>query len=262
MSLRYGVVFILFIFIILFLAYKNYEVWSQPKFALTPQNKMNKKLDDKMTGGSTPKSLKEPAPAPDSFRMIEEKNIFNPTRKEFSVLNVEQQQKLAVRPQIILYGVVITGDYQSASIANPGRPLHKGEREEMTVKLGDRIGDYQVKAILPDRIIVEAKGDAFDVLLYDPRTPKKRMGVKTEGRPAEITRTTPGSGPAKMVPPIPTGEIRPPSTPPVLPKPIEPTGERMAEPPVSPPVPTTPGDPGVGRGQRIIRPVPLPENEG
>ena len=44
----------------------------------------------------------------------------------------------------------------------------------MTVKLGDQIGEFKLAKILPDRITMEAAGDSFEVLLYDPRTPKTK----------------------------------------------------------------------------------------
>jgi FKBP-type peptidyl-prolyl cis-trans isomerase len=84
---------------------------------------------------------------------------------------------------VILYGVTIAGDFQAASLVNPGRPLKKGERETMTVKIGEKIGEYKLAKIQPDRITMESNGDSFEVLLYDSRNPKKRMEVnkKKEG---------------------------------------------------------------------------------
>ena len=111
--------------------------------------------------------------AVNSYVSIGQRNIFSPERREFSS-TPGGQSKPTPRPQIILYGVVITPDYQSASVLNPGRPLYKGERETKTIKVGDQMGGYKLAKILPDRITMEAKGDSFDVLLYDPRAPKKR----------------------------------------------------------------------------------------
>lgn len=80
-----------------------------------------------------------------------------------------------VRPQIVLYGVTIFGDYQSASVVNPGRPLRKGERETLTIKIGEKIGEYKLAKVLSDRITLEAEEDTFEVLLYDPKMPKKEL---------------------------------------------------------------------------------------
>ncbi len=103
----------------------------------------------------------------------------------------QEVKKPIVRPQITLYGVTIGENYQSASISYPGRPLQKGEREIMTVKIGDRIGDYKLAKILPDRIGLEAPEDNFEVLLYDARTPKRRVVARTENKPAAVTSTLP-----------------------------------------------------------------------
>ena len=91
-----------------------------------------------------------------------------------------------------LYGVTIVGDYKSASISYAGRPLQKGEREVMTAKIGDRIGQFQLVKILEDRIGLEHPKDRFEVLLYDTRAPKKRVAVKTENKPTAVTSTVPG----------------------------------------------------------------------
>jgi hypothetical protein len=54
-------------------------------------------------------------------------NIFNPERKDFAAIGSGMSAKPVVRPQVILYGVTIAGDYRSASVINSGRPLKKGE---------------------------------------------------------------------------------------------------------------------------------------
>jgi hypothetical protein len=55
------------------------------------------------------------------------------------------------------------------------------------------MGGYKLAKIMPDRITMEAPGDSFDVLLYDPKAPKKRV----ETRIAE----------AKTVQPSPAGPV-------------------------------------------------------
>jgi hypothetical protein len=111
--------------------------------------------------------------------VIAEKNVFNPDRKEFSTAAAAAMSKPISRPQVTLQGFVLAEGYQSASIVNPGRPLHKGERETKSMRIGDMVGEYKLSKILPDRILLEAGEDSFEVLLYDPRSPKKRVEVKT-----------------------------------------------------------------------------------
>jgi hypothetical protein len=133
--------------------------------------------------------------APGAASSISGKNIFSPERKDFPLPGAEGKKPI-VRPKIVLYGVTIAGDYQAASIVNPGRPLRKGERETMTLKIGDKVGEYTLAKILSDRISLEAQGDTFEVLLYDATVPKKRMEVKTETKQAAVTSTSPPPAPA------------------------------------------------------------------
>jgi len=184
-------------------------------------------------------SQKNPASL-QSQLFISEKNIFSPERKDFPILGGNAKKPL-VRPQIVLYGVTIAGDYQVASIVNPGRPLTKGERESMTVKVGDQVGEYKLVKILSDRITMEAEGDSFEVLLYDPKIPKKRVDVKTEvkaGAPSPIPST---ASPVTASPPTSV----------VAPRPISPSEQVAPPPPPLPARPTFPS-PEMRRGRRPV----------
>jgi len=189
--MRYGVLSLLAFIIILLLVFKNYETWMLP-VKVAPERSATQKPVAKVENPPTQMGQKESTPVED-YIFIAEKNLFTPERKEFPVFTPPSQEvkKPVVRPQITLYGVTIGENYQSASISYPGRPLQKGEREIMTVKIGDRIGDYKLAKILPDRIGLEAPEDNFEVLLYDARTPKRRVVARTENKPAAVTSTLP-----------------------------------------------------------------------
>jgi hypothetical protein len=255
MSSRYGVLGFLLFCVVLLLAYKNYEIWSHP-LEWVPKKGAVKKPEAKTESLAT-EGRKEPSPH-ESILVIAEKNIFNPDRIEFPLLPVEQAKPL-VRPQVILYGVMIAGGYQTASVVNPGRPLHKGEREIKTLKLGDQLGDYKLTKILPDRITLEAKEDSFEVLLFDPRFPKRRPEMKTTAKPAEVTSPLPV--PAPVPPPTPAAPRL--TLPPVRPVPLEPTRESVIGTPAPRPVTPTPmPDPGVWTGRRPVRPGAPAEGGG
>lgn len=134
----------------------------------------------------------------------------------------------------------------------------------MTLKAGDRIGEYKLAKILSDRITLEAEEDTFEVLLYDPGVPKRRSDVRTESKPATITSTMPGSAPtsAGVPPPIPPKEpVERPrervqervSTPPPVPRPVTPPftppirNRGIPSYPVPAPVPQMPTTPEMGR---------------
>jgi len=252
MSGRYLTLSLLLVFIILLLFLKNYEIWTYP-VVWAPERETVKKLDKRpesppvMVGQRNPTSIQ-------SYILISEKNIFNSERKEFPIIGTDSRKPM-VRPQVVLYGVTIAGDYKAASIVNPGRSLTKGERELMTVKIGDPVGEYKLTKILSDRITLAVEGDTFEVLLYDPKAPKKRMGVKTESKPATVTSTQPGSVPSAVGAPPPTpptgGPI--PASPPTsvgAPRPITPR-EQVTTPQPSSPTKTFPS-PDMRRGRRPV----------
>ena len=251
MSLKYGIFCLLLSFIVLLLVLKNVDIWTHP-LEFPPEKGTEKKGEKKP---EAPSMVREPKDTTSikSYILIAEKNIFHPERKEFPILGGNAKKPL-VRPQIVLYGVTIAGDYQAASIVNSGRPLTKGERELMTVKIGDQVGEYKLAKILSDRIAMEAEGDTFEVLLYDPRMPKRRMDVKTEVKPATITSTQPTPAPRTAGPPpptAPTGGPVPASPPPSIgaSKPTVPGEQVATPPPTSPVIPTSPPA-DIRRGRR------------
>jgi hypothetical protein len=246
MSFRYGVLCLFLCFVVFLLALKNYELWTQPVGGTLKEGGL-KKAETKIEGPPIMGSQRE-TPSIASYIMISEKNIFNPERKEFSITGLDQSKPMT-RPQIILYGVTLAEDYQSASIVNPGRPMRKGEREMMTLKIGDRVGEYKMIKILPDRIAMEAGEDSFEVFLYDSNMPKRRTAVKTESRPAEITSTSPAPAPA----PVPKAAEAA--------KPAEPPRERVIEPPLPRPLtPPPPSYPSPFMGRRPATPYTPPES--
>lgn len=244
MPLRYGFLSLVAAFVIFLLILKNYEIWTRPIEAGLEKSTA-KKQEAKIENppASAPQKV---AASTQSYVAIAAKNIFSPERKDFPAQSSEGRK--LVRPQIILYGVTISGEYQFASIVNPGRSLLRGERETLSLKVGDKVGGYKLAKIMPDRITMESEGDTFEVLLYDPSMPKKRMDVKTEVKPATVTSAQPtptGPIPKTTVP-------TPPSTSAEAAKPSSPS---QAVAPQSPAMrgPATPS-PDVTRGRRIYYP--------
>jgi hypothetical protein len=196
MTLRHGVLCLLALVTIVLLAFENYETWTAPIEPVS-QKAGPKKASVKPERSKSPADQKDSNARPSvaSYIFIAEKNPFHPDRKEFPIPEVPKVEvkKPIVRPQVTLYGVTIVGDYQSATISYPGRPLQKGEKETITVRIGDQIGEYKVSQITQDRIGLKTEEDSFEVNLYDTKVPKKRTSVKTENRPAAIVSAVPGS---------------------------------------------------------------------
>ncbi len=208
-------------------------------------------------------SIKKPEEKP--YTTLVEKNIFSPERKEFPFFTPSpipgSIQKPQVRPQVILSGITLAGEYQAATIIQIGKSVGKGERETLILKLGERIGEYKLTKILPDRIVLEAEGDQFEVLLYDPTKPKTRRIVRTESKPTTVTTSLPGpspipaSQPSSPIPGTLPIEKREPATP--ISSSPAPGSERMVTPPMPTPIPqfSTPSTPPTYSPRRR---VPLP----
>jgi hypothetical protein len=277
MTQRYGVLCSLLFFIVLILGYENYSAWSPPGLPGAKKDP-GRKVEGKAEPYSGIAVPKESVPR-EAFNVIGEKNIFNPERKEFSTAAAGMGAKPVTRPQITLYGVVMVGEYESATIVNPGRTLHKGERETKTIKVGEAVGDYKLAKILPDRIVMEGGEDSFEVLLYDPRSPKRRLEMRTPAAPAAVTSTSPSATPPGMPQPTPPGAMLPPSPAPGMPPPaavprsVTPFPAPRAPGPgspgtlpegvyqapgqsVAPSAPPSVPDPGLWRGRRPISPAP------
>jgi hypothetical protein len=261
MTLKYGVFCLLALFIVVLLAIKNHETWTGPVSAV-PEKAAPKK------SGVKPETLPPQKEQKDqdsiaSYISVAEKNPFHPERTEFPVFLTlteppKEVKKAIVRPQVTLYGVTLAGDYRSASVSYPGRPLQKGEREAVNVKIGDRVGEYKLAKIAEDRIVLEGPEDGFEVLLYDAKAPKKRVYARTESKPAAVTSTLPGSpeppkpgGPTAAVVPAPAAPERPAAAAvPGRPRSSAPPG--IAEAPASnPSASTTPYPPTGSRTRRF-----------
>jgi len=249
MSWRYGVFSLLLFVAVVLLAMKNYDVWTQPMETLQEEGRA-KKGETRVDEAPVTGRQKETTSIASTIA-ISEKNIFHPDRREFSITTPEQSKPMS-RPQIILYGITITKDYQAASLVHPGRPLQKGEREMITLKIGEKVGEYKLAKILPDRITMESGDDSFDVLLYDTSAPKKRAVVRTEVRPPEVKSTAPAPSSHAPVPVPKAAEA---------PKPGEPSRERVMEAPLPRPVtPAPPSYPSTLRGRRPVSPYTPPES--
>ncbi len=263
MSPRYAVIGLVALCLIFLLILKNYETWTRP-IETVPERTSVKKQEAKVENPPAVRPQKVAGIAQPGAAIIAGKNIFSPDRRDFPVQSSETRK--VVRPQIVLYGVTIAGDYQFASIVNPGRRLLRGEREMLSVKVGDKVGDYKLANISSDRITLEAEGDVFEVLLYDPKTPKKRVEVRTETKPAAVT-STPHAAPTPQLPagqpprasapgtvpttppPVTARPVPTPTAPTQVPRPVFPTrrGRMMyspgAGPQATPGTPATPATP-------------------
>lgn len=246
MTLRYGLLCFLAAFIIFLLVLKNYETWTSPPAGLSERGEVQAPGPKPEASQAAPARTGQDEKASiSSFIFISEKNPFHPDRKEFPIITVEppkEVKKPVTRPQVTLYGVMIAGEQRSASISYP-RPLQKGEREVFSARIGDKVGEYKIAKISEDRIMLEAPGDGFEVLLFDSKAPKKRVEARTVNQPAAITSTVAGPpAPEKPKPgvPAPAGALERP----IQERVVEAPAPRAVTPALVPvpgaPAPTTP----------------------
>ena len=223
MSPRYVTLSLVALCIIFLLILKNYETWTR-SVEITPERTTVKKQETKIENPPAARPQKVEGMTQHDAATIAAKNIFSPDRRDFAAQSSEARR--IVRPQIILYGTTIGDDYQFASIVNPGRSLLRGERETMSLKVGDKVGDYKLAKVLPDRIVMEGGEDSFEVLLHDAKTPKKRTEVRTETKPAapDAPKTAPPAVAGTAPPVPPTVTTRPIA--PIQPRPVLPTTRR------------------------------------
>jgi type II secretory pathway component PulC len=199
-SKKYFVPNILLSFAILVIAIENYETWNHPAELLPDKRIAPEKSEIKNENPPMTASTKEPTSV-QSYYLISEKNIFSPERTDFPTpAATAEAEKPIARPQVILYGVAIGENYQSAAVVNPGRTLRKGEGETLNLKVGEKIGEYTLTKILPDRITMKGDGDTFEVLLYDYKNPKRYVEPRPKSEPSMIaslqTASAPNSGEA------------------------------------------------------------------
>ena len=194
MAKKYYLINLLLILIIAFLMDENYKEWTNPLPAgKEPVGSKQKTMVAMSSSTAGKKEKLDPA----VFQSVSNKNIFSPDRKEFPVALVKPEiGKPPSRPNIELFGIAVGPEFHSAMINNPTRRADRGERETITVREGDQVGEYKVVTITEDRITLESSGDSFDVMLYDSAKPKKRPAVA-----ATTTPTSPTARPPTPTPP-------------------------------------------------------------
>jgi hypothetical protein len=107
------------------------------------------------------------------FVTIAEKNLFHPEREI-----PKGETAVVPKPELILYGTLITDDVSIAYVedkkspySTPGRP-----KRQTALKKGSSIGGYVLREIEPNRIVLVRGEDKLVVMLDDS---EKRKGSET-----------------------------------------------------------------------------------
>jgi len=135
------------------------------------------------------------------YEDIVTKNLFSPERQQPGDkpvdMTIEKVEKKVI-PNILLYGVVITGDDRKALLSNPDRS--KDPRKFTWASAGEVLGGYEVVEIGPEKVFLEREGQRYEVGLY---TEKERRSPPPPMKPNVVIQQT---EPVKKEPVLPEGK--------------------------------------------------------
>lgn len=170
----------------LFFARNAHQVWQQRQ-AVRPAPPPS--IVSPPSAGAVNALRKRPKTTPPFEKTAIELNLFSPERAEYvppppaPVEEVKEAIKLPGR-KITLFGVVMMENYRKALIQDPYRTA--GQPPHRWVKAGDTIGDYTVRAIENQGIIVASAGERYNVPLYDAEKRRGGHAVEKSKKPTVV----------------------------------------------------------------------------
>jgi hypothetical protein len=120
------------------------------------------------------------SPSPVDYALVSDQNLFHPERK---IPPEKAEEKAVPRPEVILYGTLITSDLSVAYIEDKKAPRTtpgRGKRQ-IALQKGEDVGGYILNQIEADRIVL-VKGD--DRLVIKLEEGEKRKDGETAKAPA------------------------------------------------------------------------------
>jgi len=126
------------------------------------------------------------------YAVISDKNLFHPERK---IPPEKQQENVMSKPDLLLYGTLITDDMSIAFVEDrkvPYSTAGRGKRQ-LALKKGASLRGYIVSEIEPNRIVLVKEEDKLVVMLDDMQ--KKRTGEQAAALPASQRAITGGTSP-------------------------------------------------------------------
>ncbi|MDD5711902.1 MAG: hypothetical protein PHY31_03990 [Smithellaceae bacterium] len=125
------------------------------------------------------------------YSIVTEKNIFHPQRR----LPSDRPATEAVKPDVVLYGTLITDDLSLAFLEDlkaPYATAGRGKRP-MTLKKGGYLNGYRLEEVDADRIVLVKGRDRIVALIADKGKVKPREGLAAGSQ-------TLGTQPARIPP--------------------------------------------------------------
>jgi type II secretory pathway component PulC len=193
--------------LVVFSANEAYRAWTEPlEIPLPPAKPGEMKATVPYTRtarhtGSFPQG---------HYEGIVTKNLFSPERQQPEDKPIDtaiEKAEKKVIPNILLYGVVITGEDRKALLTNPERGTD--QRRFTWASAGEVLGGYEVVEIGAEKVFLQKDGKRYEVGLY---TEKARRGQPPALKPNVVVQQT---QPVKKEPvrkePAKTGSLPPPS---------------------------------------------------
>ena len=217
---------------VIFFGFKAYGVWVQGNNRSHIPDMAPKPVQEAPKPAGAPH--KREIPPESNYDVLITLNLFTAERTEIipeAAKPDEKSKKLSATDKkniqqyfksLTLYGLVITNDLAEALVSHPVRKpvLKSGKavipknrkrnikrltvKQTKWVKAGDTLGDFKVVSIKPDRVLLKAGDQSYDLLLYDKDNLKKRAAPKPKTGPTVVgvsvkpkTGSKVAAGPAK-----------------------------------------------------------------
>jgi len=202
------------VLLVVFFGLKTYGVWFQENKGLEIPERVQKPTQGVTKPLGTFDESKIP---PESeYNALMSLNLFSPERNEIIMDKTDPDKKIkqlsAVEKKNIqlnlkkltLYGLFITDDSAEALVSHQAtKPVRRRGtklisknkslskknltvKQTIWVKAGDTLGDFEVVAIKPDRVLLKAGGQFHDLLLYDKENIKSRRPAKPKTGPTVV----------------------------------------------------------------------------
>ncbi len=159
------------------------------------------------------------SPSPSEFVVVAEQNLFHPER----MIPPEKASESLTKPDIILYGTLVTDDMRLAYIEDRKSPQTSPGRgvRQSVVKQGQTVGGFLLKSVEADRIVLVRGDEQMIVYLADTRKQRAPATQPQPGAPAQ-----PGARSSTPATPAPMQRAPRPGTP-------APAGQQAITPPAS-----------------------------
>jgi hypothetical protein len=138
-------------------------------------------------------------PTPLDYTIVAEENLFHPERR---IPLEKKEEALLPKPELVLYGTIVTGDVTLAYVEDKKAPYTtpgRGKRPRV-LKKGDAIGGFVLKEIDPTKITLVRNDEVMVVNLDASKErgegqgktpPKTPTGAATPGAPPQRSVLSP-----------------------------------------------------------------------